>query len=176
MLQRSLARKKKGSHNWVRVKAQLRRLHAKLVRIRKDWHHKLSTGLVGQYEAIFVEDLSLNNMTRSSRGTAEAPGRQVRQKSGLNRSILDTAPGHFFQLLSYKCDWYQRSFVKEGAKNSSRACSVCDHISKENRKTQSTFACEACGHTENADVNAARNILSRGNAALAAKVGRLARA
>ena len=83
---------------------------------------------------------------------------------------------HFFQLLAYKCDWYKRGFARVSAKNTSRECFLCGHISKENRKTQDTFACEQCGHRENADVNAAKNIRSRGNAALAANVGRLARA
>lgn len=176
VLQRSLARKKPGSHNWKNVKRQLKRLHAKIARIRKDWHHRQSTELVRKYEMIFVEDLRVKNLTKSSKGTIEEPGKMVRQKSGLNRSILETSPGHFFQLLAYKCDWYQRGFAKVPAQNTSRECSACGHISKENRKTQDTFACEQCGHRENADVNAAKNIRSRGNAALAANVGRLARA
>lgn len=176
LLQRSLARKKLGSHNWRNVKRQLNRLHAKIARVRKDWHHRQSTDLVRKYEAIFVEQLQVKNLIRSSKGTMEEPGKMVRQKSGLNRSILDTSPGHFFQLLAYKCDWYGRGFAKVAAKNTSRECSQCGHMSKENRKTQATFACEECGHRDNADVNAAKNIRSRGNAALAVNVGRGARA
>ena len=53
------------------------------------------------------------------------------------------------------------------SKNTSRKCRVCDHISPENRKSQAKFKCVQCGHSENADVNASRNILAAGRAVIA---------
>jgi len=90
----------------------------------------------------------------------------AKAKSGLNRSILDTAPFQFSEQVKYKCEWEERLFAKVPAKNTSRECSCCGHISKKNRKTQSEFECVACGHAENADINAGKNIKSRGYTAL----------
>jgi len=78
--------------------------------------------------------------------------------------------------LEYKSKCYGRDFVKINAAYSSQECNECGHRSKENRKTQSSFACVNCGHSANADVNAAKNIKSRGYATLADNVVQVARA
>lgn len=170
VLQRSLSRKRVGSHNWKNTNRQLNKLHSKIARSRKDWQHKLSYRIVRDNQMIFVEDLRIKNMTKSSKGTADNHGSMVKQKSGLNRSILDTAPYQFMCFLEYKSAWYQRTFKKVRAANTSRECNSCGYISKDNRTTQSTFRCVTCSHSKNADWNAAQNIEGRGLTSLVANV------
>src|SRR5450759_3873648 len=86
--QRRLCRAQRGSHRRRRVKARLARLHARRADARKDWVEKLSTDLARRFDLIRVEDLRVRNMTRSAKGTVDAPGTNVRQKAGLNRAIL----------------------------------------------------------------------------------------
>ena len=172
ILQRSVARKEKGSNNRRKAVGKLQKLHTKIKRKRNDHHHKLSTKLVKENRLIApgrraVEDLKLRNMTRSAKGTIEAPGKNVAQKRGLNRSLVDLGIGGFFSMLEYKSDYYGRYFVKVDPKYTSQTCNPCGHRSSENRKTQSQFACVKCGHAANADVNAAQNILGRAGLVLA---------
>ncbi|MHB8368558.1 MAG: RNA-guided endonuclease InsQ/TnpB family protein, partial [Leptospirales bacterium] len=111
-----------------------------------------------------VEDLSIRNMSRSARGTVESPGKNVSQKSGLNRSILSQGWGIFLTLLGDNLSQNGGRLVRVPPQYTSQTCSVCGHVSPENRKTQEAFVCVACGHAENADVNAAKNILRAGQA------------
>lgn len=166
-LQRSLSRKTKGSHNYKNVKKQLNRLHSRIARSRKDWQHNLSTNLVRRYSGIYIEKLNIKGMSKRAKPKLSEDGKthlpnKAKAKSGLNREMLDTAPYQFSEILEYKCKWNERNFVKCNPVNSSRECSECGHVSKENRVTQSEFKCVACGHEENADTNAGKNIKSRG--------------
>lgn len=159
--QRSLARKKKGSNNWIKQKKKVQKVNAKIKNVRSDFLHKSSTELVSYYDLIAIEDLKLKNMTKSSKGNWEEHGKMVKQKSGLNRVLLDVSIGSFFEKLDYKCNWYNTDLVRVDPKYTSQICSNCGSKSKENRKTQSKFECKSCGYKENADVNAAKNILVR---------------
>src|SRR5690606_2223301 len=87
-LLRKLARAERGSNRRGRVKAAIARLKARASDRRKDWVEKTSTGLARRFDVIAVENLKIPAMTRSARGTVEVPGRNVRAKAGLNRSIL----------------------------------------------------------------------------------------
>lgn len=162
--QRSVSRKKKGSANRRKAVARLANLHRRIARQRGDWLHKLSTSLVDRYPVIALEDLRVKNMSASARGTVAAPGRRVRQKAGLNRGILDAAWGEFTRQLGYKTQWRGGQVILVNPAYTSRTCRICGHEAAENRRTQSTFACVACGHTEHADVHAAKNILAAGHA------------
>lgn len=82
----------------------LARRHAKVAARRKDFLHKVSAGLIARHRLIATEELTVRNLTRSARGTIEAPGRNVAQKAGLNRAILDTGPGTFLNMLRYKAE------------------------------------------------------------------------
>jgi putative transposase len=104
---------------------------------------------------IRIEDLSIKGMTRSARGTAVAHGRNVRQKTGLNREILRSGWGLLARRLAAKAPG---RVEKVKAAFTSQRCSACGHIAGESRKSQALFACVACNFTLNADVNAARNI------------------
>ena len=159
--QRALARKIKRSNNWYKQVENIKKIHLKIKRIRQDFSQKASTQLIENFSQIAVENLKLKNMTKSSKGDQENHGKMVKQKSGLNRVILDVGIGEFFRQLEYKSKWYDREFVKVDPKYTSQTCNICGHKSKENRKTQAKFECVNCGHKENADVNAAKNILAR---------------
>ena len=162
--QRAVSRKKKGSGNRRKAVARLGALHRRIAHQRSDWLHKLTTDLANQHPVIALEDLHIKNMAASAAGTVEVPGRNVRAKAGLNRSILDAAWGEFARQLSYKLEWRGGRVVLVNPAYTSRTCRVCGHERAENRKSQSLFACVACGHTENADVHAAKNILAAGHA------------
>ncbi|MGI5486931.1 RNA-guided endonuclease InsQ/TnpB family protein [Microtetraspora malaysiensis] len=160
--QRDLARKKLGSKRRRKAVARVAAVHAKVRRQRLDGAHKSALALVRAYGVIVHEDLRIANMTRSGSGTIEQPGRNVAQKSGLNRSIVDAGWGVFLTTLAYKAESAGRELIAVNPANTSRTCSRCGHCAKENRVTQAEFACTACGHTAHADVNAAINILRAG--------------
>ncbi|MFI6709611.1 RNA-guided endonuclease InsQ/TnpB family protein [Nonomuraea sp. NPDC050478] len=160
--QRDLARKKRGSRRRHKAVARVAALHGKVRRQRLDHAHKAALVLVRAYDVIVHEDLRIANMTRSASGTIEAPGRNVAQKAGLNRSILDAGWGVFLTILSHKAESAGRELIAVNPAGTSRTCSRCGHVAKENRVTQAAFACTACGHAAHADVNAAVNIVRAG--------------
>ena len=154
-LQRSLARAKRGSNRRGRVRHAIARLRARESDRRKDWVEKTSTELARQFDLIRVEALKIQNMTRSARGTLEAPGRNVRQKAGLNRGILASGWGLLVRRLENKAPG---RVEKVNPAFSSQRCSACGHVDAKSRESQARFVCTACGFASNADVNAARNI------------------
>ncbi|MEH8032026.1 transposase [Gallibacterium anatis] len=163
-LQRQLKNKVKFSQNWQKLKAKIAKLHHKIANCRKDFLHKISTQISKNHAMIYIEDLQVSNMSKSAKGTVEAHGKNVKQKSGLNRSILDQSWFEFRRQLSYKTQWRGGFLVAVPPQNSSRTCPCCSHIAKENRQTQANFECVECGYTENADVVGALNVLGRGRA------------
>ncbi len=160
--QRSVARKCKGSNNRKKAVLKLAKLHRKIAQERANWLHQLSTSIVRENPVLAIEDLQVKNMSASAAGTIEAPGRKVKQKSGLNRGILDAAWAEFARQLAYKTQWAGGQALRVPAAYSSQECRICGHTHADNRKSQSLFSCVACGHNENADLNAAQNILARG--------------
>ena len=154
-LERKFARARRGSHRRGRVKLAVARLKARETDRRKDWAEKASTDLARRFDLIRVENLDVTGMTRSARGTAEAPGRNVRQKAGLNRGILRSGWGLLVRRLEEKA----RGRVEKIKPHfTSQRCSACGHVDPESRESQARFVCTACGFAGNADVNAARNI------------------
>ena len=164
--QRNLARKRKGSHNWKKQKTRISRLHHTISNVRSDFLHKLTTEISKSHAKVFVEGLHIRGMSASARGTEEDPGRNVRAKSGLNRSILDQGWFEFRRQLAYKLCWQGGSLVEVEYRYTSQRCSHCGYTAKENRKSQSEFVCLQCGHEQHADVNAAINILTVGQTGL----------
>jgi putative transposase len=154
-LERKLARARRGSERRKRVKLTIARLKARETDRRKDWAEKTSTDIVRRFDMIRIEDLKIGNMTRSARGTRGDPGRNVRQKAGLNREIMRSGWG----LLALRLEDKAPGRVEKiPAAYTSQTCSGCGHRHSEWRESQSRFRCRACGLTVNADVNAARNI------------------
>jgi putative transposase len=173
-LQKKLARQKKDSQNRQKTKWRIGEVHRKIKNIRQDWNHKATTTIAKNHSLVVLEDLKVKNMSKSAKGTSETPGKNVKAKAGLNREILKSGWGQFQEFLTYKCEWYGSFLILVDPKNTSRECSVCGYISPENRKTQDKFCCGSCGHSENADVNAAKNILARGQRDLASGATALA--
>ncbi len=161
-LQRKLARQKKRGKNWLKTKAKIAKLQQHQARMRLDFLHKLSAGWSKKHPLVVLEDLKVGNMTRSAKGTVEEPGRNVAQKSGLNRSILAQGWGMLEQMLGYKTTRRGGHLLFVPPHHSSQECSECGHVSQKNRPSRGIFKCQACGHTEHADVNAAKVILKRG--------------
>ena len=141
-----------------RICGQLSKLRRKQKRKRENAGHQHSRRLADTAHTVVIEDLDTKAMTRSAKGTVEEPGTNVRQKAGLNREILKSNWGRLERNLAYKAG----ELVKVDAAYTSQTCAVCQHVDKANRKTQAVFKCTACGHTANADHNAAINILVRG--------------
>jgi putative transposase len=103
------------------------------------------------------------NLSQSSKGTREQPGKQVRQKSGLNRAILDQDCGELRRQRAYKLDWNGAMVLAVPLHNTSRTCPACGPIAKENRQTHAQFLqflCVDCGYENNADACLERLVLS----------------
>ncbi len=131
----------------------------KAAEIRKDFSHQCSADLARLFGHIVLEELDVQAMRRSARGTREKPGKCVKAKSALNRKMAQfSCMGMVDRFLQYKA----MDLIRVPARNTSRACAECGHVDKDNRKEQARFICLACGHTDNADANAARNILNLG--------------
>ena len=165
--QRRLARKQKGSKNRTKQKKKISRLHHKIADVRKDFLHKLSTLISKNHARVYVEGLHIKNMSSTARGTIDDPGSGVRAKSGLNKSILDQGWGEFKRQLDYKLDWQGGRMIEVDFRYTSQTCSRCGYRTEENRVSQALFRCLACGHKENADVNASMNILTVGQTGMA---------
>jgi len=158
--QRDLARKKKGSNNRHKAKAKVAALNAKVANRRNDFLHQESARLISKVALIATEKLSVKNMTRSAKGTAEKPGKNVAQKAGLNREILDTSPGTFLAMLRYKAEEAGVRFVEIPTKKvkPSQTCSGCGHQCKKALSVRE-HGCE-CGLKLGRDENAARVMLN----------------
>jgi len=168
-LQRQLSKKVLFSENWKKQNSKIQKLHHHIANIRHDYLHKITTTLSKSHAMIVVEDLKVANMSKSASGTAAQNGRNVKAKSGLNRSILDQGWGMMVDMLEYKQHWHGGLLIKVNPRYTSQACFKCKHIAKENRQTQAKFECVECGYVANADFNAARNILAAGHAVLSAE-------
>jgi putative transposase len=153
-LERRKARQRKGSNRRTRTRLAIARLKGRETARRRDWTEKVSTDLARRFDLIRIEDLNVRAMTRSARGTVAQPGRNVRQKAGLNRAILANGWGVLLDRLEDKAPG---RVEKIHSAYTSQRCSACGHVAPENRESQA-FRCVACGHRAHADVNAALNI------------------
>jgi putative transposase len=163
---KSLSRRKKGGKNREKVRLLLNKTHQKITNIRNDFLHKFSTTLSKNHATIVLEDLKVSNMSKSAKGNIEEHGKNVKAKSGLNREILANGWSSFRTMLEYKQLYSGGKLVKINPRNTSLTCSSCGTVDKENRTSQSSFRCTSCGYKENADINAAKNILEAGRVSL----------
>jgi len=160
--QQALSHKTKFSNNWKRARARVQRLHARIGNCRRDFLHKASSIISQNHAIVCIEDLQVRNMSGSATGTTDAPGRNVRAKSGLNKAILDQGWFEFRRQLDYKLAWRGACLIAVPPHHTSQTCLSCGHVAKDNRQSQARFECVVCGFKENADIVGARNILSRG--------------
>ncbi len=161
-LQRQLSRKVKFSNNWQKQKRKIQRLHSRIANIRRDYLHKVTTTVSKNHAMIVIEDLKVSNMSKSAAGTVSQPGRNVRAKSGLNRSILDQGWYEMRRQLEYKQLWRGGQVLAVPP-----ALRVLWSYSERKSPVTKSIQMPVCGYTANADVNGARNILAAGHAVLA---------
>jgi putative transposase len=157
----------KPSHHEKQYRNELRCLDARLARRAYDAIHKYTTELVQCAALIGYEDLNIKGMTASAKGTVEEPGKNVAQKSGLNRGLLHGRPRMTRIQVEYKARWSGRRTVAVPPAFTSQYCSECERHPKDDPSTAhlpdgrisvSEFVCPLCGFKCDADVNAARNI------------------
>ena len=165
--QRAMSRKTKFSNNWKKAKARVQNIHTRIANVRRDFLHKTTTTISKNHAIVCIEDLQVRNMSKSAAGSSDSPGRNVRAKSGLNKSILDQGWFEFRRQLEYKQVWLGGDVLAVPPRNTSRTCPACGHVSVENRQTQATFECVDCGYENNADLVGAINVLERGHRLLA---------
>jgi putative transposase len=161
--QRALCRKVKFSQNWRKAKARIHKIHARIGNARADYLHKATSAISKNHATVCIEDLQVKNLCKSAAGTAANPGRNVRAKAGLNKSILDQGWFEFRRQLEYKLQWAGGSLITVPPQHTSQRCPLCGCVSAANRLTQARFRCVECRHEDNADVIGAKNILARGH-------------
>ena len=154
-LERKLSRARRGSERRGRVRHAIAGMRARESDRRKDWAEKTSTDIARRFDVIRVEALQITNMIRSAKGTPENPGRNVRQKAGLNREILRSGWGLLVRRLQEKAP---DRVEKIKPHYTSQRCSACGQVDQDSRESQAVFRCTACGYACHADVNAAINI------------------
>jgi len=146
--QRSLARKQKGSKNREKQKLIVALLHEKIRNQRTDYLHKISTELVNAYETIAIEDLAVGNMVKNRK---------------LSKAISDMAWRQLRTMLEYKTKWQCKNLVVIGKFDpSSKLCRKCGNIKQDLKLSDRTYNCDKCGHLEDRDINAAKNIINFG--------------
>jgi putative transposase len=166
-LQRRLKNKTKFSSNWRELQTRVKKIDRRIANIRGNHRHQFRNTITKNHGVVYGDDLSIKNMTKSARGTIDAPGKSVKQKSGLNRSILAQGIGEVNRQLEYKAAWRGGIYIPCPPRCGSQRCPCCEHISKDNRKTQELFLCIKCGFSGNADFVATLNKLEAGRALIA---------
>ncbi|WLQ38384.1 transposase (plasmid) [Streptomyces castrisilvae] len=149
------------SAGWREARDQVAHLMGLVAQRRASTQHLLSKQLVTQFAHVALEDLRVKNMTRTARGTVEAPGRNVAAKAGLNRAILDVGFAEIRRQVEYKAKWHGVTVTAVNPAYTSQTCHRCGHVDRKSRRTRSLFQCTRCGHATHADIGAAHNIKHR---------------
>ncbi|MEV0627488.1 RNA-guided endonuclease InsQ/TnpB family protein [Nonomuraea wenchangensis] len=146
--QQALSRKEKGSNNRARAKRVVARAHAKVADARRDFAHKLSTQIIRDNQAVYVEDLCVKGMARTR----------------LAKSVHDAGWSQFVAMLEYKAVRYGRTFARiDRFFPSSKLCSACGLLADKMPLSVRSWTCP-CGAVHDRDVNAAINVLAAGRA------------
>jgi putative transposase len=157
-LQRRKARTRPGSGNRRRLRRALAKEWRTVRNQRRDFHHKTARALVDTCDMLSLEDLQVAAMSATAAGTAEAPGRKVAAKAGLNRSILDAGWAQFMRILVAKAESAGRRVLLVNPAFTSIDCHLCG--ARCSRPRQDTVVCPIHGELD-ADLNGARNITTR---------------
>lgn len=160
MLARSISAKKRYSQNWRKACANNARFKAKLARKRHDYQHQLSAEIAANSAIFATEKLTVKNMSASAAGTVEEPGRNVAQKSGLNREILDTAPAALFQKIAYKVLETDGQFMEAPTRKlkPSQTCPECG-VQLKKALSERHHNCKECGYENDPDAASALVVL-----------------
>ena len=162
--QRKLSRRVKGSSNYRKQKKAVAKAHAKVRHYRENFQHQVSHRLIEDNQFIGMETLAVQNMARKAKKKLDENGKPTRNgqsaKRATNRSILRSGWSSLVDKLSYKAQWYGRTFVQvDRFYPSSRLCNGCGHKYDGLLLSEREWVCESCGTSHDRDVNAALNIL-----------------
>jgi putative transposase len=147
-LDRCLSRKNKNSNSYKKCKLKRAKLFKKITNKRNYFFHCVSKELINKFDFIYIEDLSVKNMIKNRK---------------LSRAIQDTSWSRFVSILSYKCDWYGVKLHKINKWfASSKTCSECGYQIDKLDLSIREWQCSECGSIHDRDINAAINILKRG--------------
>lgn len=161
--QRQYARKQKGSKNQYKASLRVGKAYFREAQFRKNYIEQISKKLAFNFQTISMEDLNIKGMTKRVKKTLDgSPRKNVAQKQGLNREMMRLGLSNLVSRLQHKTKKYGGQLILVDPKYTSQTCPECGTIDKLNRESQAVFLCVSCGHHDNADVNAARNILHRG--------------
>lgn len=164
----AVSRGKKGSHRRTKAKKKLGKVYRKIRNQRKDFLHKESRKLVNQYQIMVFEEIKIGNLTKKPKPKKDAQGKFIPNgaaaKGGLHKSILDAGWGMFIGLCSSKAEEAGRILLKVSPKYASQICSACGTVRKKDL-SERWHSCD-CGAELDRDVNAAINILARGQTIL----------
>jgi putative transposase len=148
-LRRDLSRKAKGSNNRTKARIKVARQHAKVADRRRDWHHKESTQIIRDNQAVYVEDLAVSGLGRTR----------------LAKSVHDAGWSAFVGMLEYKAAKHGRYFGRIGRfEPTSQLCSACGIKDGPKPLNVREWTCGECGAVHDRDINAAKNILAAGRA------------
>ncbi|ENZ3868792.1 RNA-guided endonuclease InsQ/TnpB family protein [Campylobacter coli] len=142
--------------NFRKTQIRLNKIYERASNIKKDLAHKISKQIVKNFDLIVVENLKVKNMTK------RAKLKNVKAKSGLNKSILDTSFYQFLSFVEYKAMHNGKVFTKIEPQYTSKACCKCGTIKENLTLKDRVFTCDNCGYVEHRDINASKNILDRG--------------
>ena len=146
--QRQLARKTKGSNRRRKAKILLAKAYEKLTNARNDWQHKLTRKIADENQAVIIETLSSKNMMQNRK---------------LSKAIGDASWNSLITKLQYKLEKNGAQLIKINRfYPSSKTCSCCGNIKKELKLSERMYACQACGHTQDRDINASINLRNEG--------------
>lgn len=165
--QRRMARQQLSSKRRDKIKRKISICHQNIANIRNDFCHKTSHAIVTNFDnkVIILEDLKTKNMTKRPKAKQDANGKwqknRAAAKAGLNKSILDKGWHIFETYVKYKSARAGKAWFKVSPNHTSQECANCSHTHPDNRKSQSDFICDVCGHIDNADRNAAMVIKKR---------------
>jgi putative transposase len=148
--QKDMMRKLKGSKRREKSRIRVAHTHAKIARIKRHWNHVLSHRISMRFTHVCVEKLNIDRLIRTA-------------NRSLSRRIADQNWGQFGQFLTYKVQDSGGSIIAVDPAFTSLTCHRCDNVDKMSRKSQSRFECARCGHSDHADINAAKNILKAGS-------------
>jgi len=144
--QRTICRRKKGSHRRRKACRNAAKAHLKIERQRKDFHFKTAKQYADAHKTIVVEDLQINNMVKNHH---------------LAKSIMDAGWGVFLDILSTKAGNAGHQVIRVNPRFTSQKCYKCGEIVQKSLSVR-THLCPFCGYIADRDVNAAQNILKRG--------------
>ncbi len=144
VLQRRLAKKKKGSKRRQKAKLAVAKCHYRVTCQRKDYLHKVSTKIIRENQTIILEDLNVEGMLKNH---------------CLAKSISSASWSEFTRQLEYKANWYGKNIIYIGRfEPSSKLCSSCGWKNNELKLSDRVWKCQECGSEHDRDINAAINI------------------